>query len=498
MLGISFLISKLLGLARDNLLAAEFGAGTGVNPASAVYSLDVYYAAFRLPDLLFNLLSYGVLSAAFIPLFAELLKKEGRDRAFLFANEILHAIGGIVIIITAVLLIFAPQIVKPFVPGFDAVKFNATADLTRIMLLTPILFTIGSVAGGIQNVFNKFWGLSLAPIFYNIGIIGGIALFSKQYGVYGVAAGVAAGAMMNMLVQLPGIFRAGYTYIRPPRIWTNKVKEMIALSLPRIFGMSAAQLSLIIDTMIASTLAGGSIAVINFATNLQSLPIGLVGISVAIASFGTMSSMAAEGKMQDLINEITVNIRRILFLLIPLALGMLTLRLPIVRLLLGRGKFSSTDTILTANTMGILLSGLVFGGLIFVLARAFYALKNTKTPVIISTAAIILKIASTILLTKIFLFGTYGLALATSLADIMNAALLIIFLSKRLKTSIIDTKEIAKFVFSGLVMVGAVQLIFKLTTLTAAAVLTGIFVYLGMCWLLKCKDVKKLLTLRHE
>ena len=208
------------------------------------------------------------------------------------------------------------------------------------MLVTPIFFTIGSIAGGMQNALHKFLALSLAPVFYNIGIIGGIVFLSKTYGVYGVAIGVAIGAFLNMLVQLPSILKFGFRFSPSPKWWTARVREMVLLSLPRILGMSATQVSLIVDTIIASTLAAGSITIINFAANLESLPIGIVGVSVAIVSFGVLSSHAADQNMIEFKKEISTNLRKILFLLIPLAFGMFSLRFQIVKIVFEKGAFT--------------------------------------------------------------------------------------------------------------------------------------------------------------
>lgn len=500
LLGFSFLLSKILGLLRDNLLAASFGASAG----AGIFNLDTYYAAFRLPDLLFNLFSYGVLSAAFVPIFVEILKREGRGSAFRFSNEILHTLCLVVIAISAVLFIFTPQLVSLFVPGFDAENIKITVTVTRIMLVTPILFTAGSIAGGIQNAFSKFWGLALAPVFYNAGIILGIVFLSADHGVYGVAIGVSFGALLNVLVQLPAILRAGYKYMIPFRLWSSRVKEMIGLSLPRIFGMSVAQLSLIVDTIIASTLAAGSITVINFASNLEHIPIGIIGISIAIVSFGTLSGFAAESKIADFVALVSDNIRRILFLMIPLTLGMFTLRFQIVRLVLGRGKFSWTDTILTANTLGVFLAGLMFGGLVFLLARAFYALKDTKTPVIIGIIAVAINIGLSLIFTRVIELNTYGLALANVTANIINALLLLLLLSKKLRAPLLDSREIFKFIFAAFIMTLAVQIIkvifgeifpdidtyVELIAQTGVAALAGVFVYFGICWLMGCKDAQ--------
>lgn len=282
------------------------------------------------------------------------------------------------------------------------------------------------------------------------------------------------------------------------------MKEMVMLSLPRIFGMSVAQLSLIVDTIIASTLAAGSITVINFASNLEYIPVGIIGISVAIVSFGALSGFAAEGRTADFVALVSDNIRRILFLMIPFTLGMFALRFQIVRLVLGRGKFSWTDTILTANTLGVFLAGLMFGGLVFLLARAFYALKDTKTPVIIGIAAVVTNIGLSLFFTRAIELNTYGLALANVAANIVNALLLLILLSKKLRAPLLDAREIFKFIFAAFVMTFAVQIIkvtfgeifpdidtyVELIAQTGVAALAGAFVYFGTCWIMGCKDAQ--------
>lgn len=500
LLGISFLLSKILGLIRDNLLAATFGATGGIG----VFNLDTYYAAFRLPDLLYNLLSYGVLSSAFIPLFIETKKKEGESSAFRFANEIFLSVGLAILFVSVALWIFAPNIIPLFVPGFSAEDFQTTVDLTRIMLATPILFTLASVASGIQNAENKFLGLAVAPIFYNLGIILGIIFWSAGNGVYGAALGVSIGAFLHLLATLPGMFRLGFRFKLPAALWTARVKEMIALSLPRIFGMSVTQISLIVSTIIASTLATGSIVIMNFVSNLESLPVGMIGISIAVVSFGTLSAHAALGNMKALTSEVSENLRKILFLLIPATAGMIVLRFQIVRLLLGRGKFTWTDTILTADTLGIFSIGLAFGGIVFLLARAFYALKDTKTPVTIGIAAVVTNIGVSLVSTKIFHFETFGLAAANALANIVNAIFLLWFLTRRLRTRVLEIPEIMKFVVAALIMAALVQFtksafgnIFEdidtyieLGAQTGTAILVGAGVYFGMCRLLRCKNAK--------
>ncbi len=489
LLGFSFLISKVLGIIRDRLLASQFGAGNGEN--SAIFNLDTYYAAFRIPDALFHQLSYGVLAAAFVPIFVEILKKENRENAFRFASDVMRIAAILIAVLSIILFITAPYIIPIFVPGFSSEALEVTITSTRIMLITPLFFTIGSIAGGMQNAFHRFFALSLAPMLYNLGIIGGIVFLSKTYGVYGVSIGVAIGAFINMLVQIPAIFRTGFRFRFSSNWYTNRVKEMLILSIPRIIGMSVSQISLIIDTIIASTLALGSITVINFASNLESLPIGIIGVSVAVVSFGILSSHAAENNMVEFIKEISGNLRKIFFLLIPLAFGMFSLRYEIVKLVFEKGKFTDADTIITANTLGFFLIGLIFGGIIFLLARGFYALKNTKTPVIVSIIAVTINIIFSLLLTKIWKLETYGLALANSLADAFNSIVLLILLSKKLKTSIIDLKEIVKFFAAAVVMFIAVNLtkgyFDNLILQTIVSVVTGVAVYFSICFLLRSR-----------
>lgn len=493
LLGFSFLLSKILGLARDNLLAATFGASSG---GTGIFNLDAYYTAFRLPDLIYNLLAFGALSSAFIPLFAEIFEKKGKEEAFKFSNEIFHIVFGIVFIISVIFFFAAEPVMKLFVPGFSNVDRETAVGLTRLMLLTPMLFTIGSIAAGIHNARGRYAAIALAPILYNSGILVGIFFFAKKYGVYGPAIGVILGAALHTAVLLPGIFKDGLHLTFPRFQITNRVKEMVKLALPRIFGMSVTQISLVIDTILASTLATGSIAVLNFASNLESLPIGLIGVSVAVVSFGTLSGLAAEGKSEAFIVELKKNLRRILFLLIPISVGMFILRFQIVQLLLSRGKFSWHDTILTANTLGIFLAGLVFGGTIFLLARGFYALKNTKTPVKIGLFAVLVNLLLSILFTKIWPLGTYGLALANSTADALNAVLLAYALSAALKTAIIPLKDIGKFLLASFVMAGAVHLAktatgYILIDVTAATLL-GAAIYFWMCRRLGCQDAENL------
>lgn len=500
LISLSFLISKILGLLRDNLLAASFGASGG----QGKYNLDVYFASFRLPDLIFSLLSFGVLSAAFLPIFVEILKTKEKKDAFRFSNDIFYTLGTIVLGLSLILFIIAPVIVKIIVPGFTSENFAATVGLTRLMLISPFFLTIGSIAGGIQNSFHRFFGLALAPVVYNLGIIAGILLFPQNWGVYSIAAGVAIGAFLNMAVQLPGIYKLGFRLERFRAFWSQRIKEVLILSFPRIIGMSMSQLALVIDTIIASTLTAGSITVINFAVNLSTIPVGLIGISASVVSFGVLAGYGAEKNYGALAGSAAKTLRKILFLIIPLTAGMFALRLEIVKLLLGRGKFGSADVTITANTLALFLAGVIFYSLIFLLARSFYALKNTKTPVKISVTAAVINILLSLLLSKILHFGTYGLAAANAAASTINALALIVALQKTLGAPLLQWKEILKFFSAAVFMTVAIYLlknsgwpVFSIAADSALntavqitiCALAALIVYFGLCRCMKCKDM---------
>lgn len=480
LIAFSFLISKLLGLVRDALLAGAFGI-----------DLDVYYAAFRIPDFLFNLLSYGVLSAAFVPLFVERLKKNGEQEAHTFATETLYSVALAVLVISGLTALAAPWLISLIVPGFSEAQSAVAVNLTRLMLITPVFFTIGSIAGGVGNAQHRFWGIATAPVVYNLSIILGIIFLAPEYGVYGLTLGVIAGSMLHALVQIPDnitFFNLGRL-----RLFSASVKEMIRLSLPRILGMSVSQIALVVDVFIASTLTAGSITIMNFATNLEGLPLGLIGASISLVSFGTLSHFAASGDMKSLTKEIKTNLTRMLFFLLPVCVGMILLRSDIVELLLGYGKFSSTHVQITADTMGILLLGVIGGSSVLLLARSFYALKNTKTPVIISISIVALGIVLSVLLTHYFKWETKGLAAAHAVSATLHAGLLFTLLHRRLKTDLIEYAEIGKLLASTSVMAALVWIVHDFFPMWLA-ITAGIVSYTGAVVAFKSVEAKHGLT----
>lgn len=427
MIAVFSIVSKLLGFLRDRLLASYFGAGD---------LLDSYYAAFRLPDLIFNTLVLGALASAFIPVFTKLWPQE-KERALKLASTVLNYLVIILIFSGLIIFIFAPAIVKIITPGFSGDKLELTVSLTRIMLLSIIFFGVSNVIGGILNSFKRFFSFSLAPVFYNLGIIFGIAVLYKVWGTSGLAWGVVLGSLLHLLVQLPEVFKTGWRYQLTFKI-TSEVKKVFKLMLPRTIGLAGNQFNQLIITMIASTLTAGSIAIYNLANNLQSFPSSVFGVSLAIAAFPVFSEALGNGNQEFFKSVFSFHFRRILFLVIPLSMFILLLRAQIVRVILGAGNFDWADTYYTAQTLGWFIISLFAQSLIPLLARSFYALEDTKTPVIVSLTTIGLNVVGSYFLGR--KFGVEGLALAFSIASILNMMALMMIL--RLRLGYLDDKKI--------------------------------------------------------
>lgn len=494
----SSLISRFLGIFRDRILAGEFGAGA---------ELDVYYAAFRIPDLVFNLLVLGALSAGFIPVFKSLIKDSGCEKKFCrgddpnkkaweLASNILNILVIGLMVISVIGIFCAPELMRIVVPGFDNEQIRATSSLARIMFLSPLLLGISSIFGGIMQSFKRFFVYSLSPIMYNIGIIIGALFFADYWGVYGLAWGVVLGAFMHMAIQLPVAFRLGFCY-RPIINFRDKhLREIGKMMWPRTITLAITQLNLLVITIFASSLAEGSLSVFNFANNLQSFPVGIFGVSFAIAAFPSFSELAFKPK--KLVDNFSEVFRRILFFITPITVLIILLRAQIVRVVLGVGRFDWNDTIMTLETLSFFAVSLFAQATIPLLIRIFYARHNSKTPLFIGIAAAIVNIVGVWKFSS--LYGVAGLALGFSLANIFNFLMLWIVLHE--KFGDLDeariSRSVFKFITAGIFCAFAVQ--FSKYTVAAFVnmeklwgVLTqgfvsgamGIAVYCLVCYLLK-------------
>jgi len=421
-IGAASFVSKIIALFRDRIFAHYFGAGD---------VMDAYYAAFKIPDLVFNLLIVGALSAGFIPIFVELINKDKKE-AWKVTNTMINILGVLLIVISTILIIFTPQILKLVVPGFAGEKFALTVLLSRIMFISPILLGISSVVSGVLQSFKAFLIYSLSPIMYNLGIIIGALFLVPIFGNQGLAMGVVLGALFHLLIQIPLFVQHGFKY-QAIFDWKNSnVRKIFKLMLPRTLGMATSQINFLAITIIASTLASGSLAIFNFADNIQSVPTSIIGISFAIAIFPALSQMATNGENKKIIQHISETTKQIFFLIIPLTIIIIMLRAQIVRVVLGTGEFDWEATRLTFNALGIFAVSLFAQSLIPVLARSFYALQDTMTPLVTSIISTIINVIIAIYMSQ--KYGILGLIMTYSFSQIFQFALLWLLLRNKLGT----------------------------------------------------------------
>lgn len=430
------ILSRALGLLRDRILASRFGAGD---------DLDVYYAAFRVPDLTYNLIIVGALSAAFIPVFTGLITKEKEEDAWRLASGLLTFQVLSIVLISILLSVFAPQAMNLLTPGFSGEKLDEVVRLTRIMFLSPVFLGISAIFGGVLISFKRFLAYSLAPIMYNIGIIIGALFFVDYFGTSGLAWGVILGAILHMLIQYSAVRISGFVY----RFDWKKAKEdenlkrVFKLMVPRSLAVGVNQINLLVIMYFASKLASGSWAVFNFANNLQSVPLGLFGVSFSVAAFPMLSSSIAKGDRDSFVYIFSRTFRRILFFVIPGSVFIFMLRAEIVRIVFGAGEFDWEDTRATLSVLGFLSISLFAQSLIPLLARSFYALENTRIPFYVALFSEAVNILFVYLL--IGKFEVMGLAMAFSVSTILNMALLFYFLRRSFNG--LDDRNVANSVF---------------------------------------------------
>jgi len=464
-IAISSLFSAILALLRDRLLAANFGAGA---------ELDVYYAAFRIPDMVAMIMVMGAISAAIIPIFSSYLAKS-KEEAFYFLSNLINVFLISLIVVSGILMIFVPQILSLIAPGFEGAKKETAILLTRIMFLSPILLGISNIISGVLRVFKRFLVTSLAPIMYNLGIILGIIFFTPFFGVVGLALGVVLGALLHLLIQLPILSKAGFIPLRKINFFDPGIIKTVKMTIPRALGLAASQINLVVITAIGSTLAGGSIAVFNLAYNLRNLPINLIAISLATASFPFLSISFSEGKEEEVAERFSNVFRQIMFLIVPISLLMFLLRAQIVRIILGSGKFAWADTRLTAACLGMFAVGIGAYGLSLLINKTFYALHNTKIPAIVTSITIGVNIAlsyffvwalsfenffQNILVEVLDLGGidenrVIGLPLALALSGILQLLILTLFIHQKLR--FLKLKQL--FVYSIKIFVASLALV---------------------------------------
>jgi putative peptidoglycan lipid II flippase len=417
--GFGFLGSRLLGVLRTVAIADAFGSSP---------DLDAYFVAFRVPDLIFQVLAGATLGSAFIPVFARLYRQDGEDRAWRLASNVLNLVTAATAVLCLLALIFAPLLVPALAPGLgddigrhDELTAKAV-KLTRLMLLSPLLFAVSGMVMGILNARQRFFLSALAPMVYNLAIIFGAMVLADPWGVEGLAAGVIAGAGLHLLVQLPGLFRERMRYSFSFDWRDAAAREVGRLMAPRVVGLAAGQVNFLVTTFFASQVGAAAISNLTYAWLIAGLPVGLFGIALATAAFPRMADQVAGGDYAAMTETVSRVLRVVMFLTVPAAVGLALLRVPVTTLLLERGEFSAADTAVTASALAWYCLGVIPQAGVEIHSRGYYALGDTRTPVLFAVLAVVLNLVLSAVLFRSF--DEDGLAFAVSAASWVEWGLL--------------------------------------------------------------------------
>jgi putative peptidoglycan lipid II flippase len=436
--GSATLLSRIFGFIRDVVIAWFFGAGL---------SSDAFFVAFRIPNLLRRLFAEGSLSVAFIPVFTDMLTNRGKEDAFEMARSAIRLLSVLLVIVTIAGILMSPLIIRILAPGFSdsPEKLSMTIFLTRLMF--PYIFFIGMVAlsMGILNVLGHFAAPALAPVFLNISIIGSVFLISPHmtHPVTGLAVGVLIGGVLQLGFQVPFLINKGFYFWKMAKLFHPAIKKIGLLMLPTIFGAAVYQINILVGTLLASLLPEGSVSYLYYADRLVQFPLGIFAIATATAVLPSIARQASQEDLEAVRDTFGYAMKLVFFITIPSMVGLIVLREPIVALLFKRGAFDSKSTHLTAYALLYYSVGLWAFSAVRIVVSTFYALKDTKTPV--RTAAI--SVCVNIILGIVLMgpMGHGGLALATSLASMLNLGLLVKAL--RTKLGMLGLKTIMTSVY---------------------------------------------------
>ncbi len=379
LLGSFAFLSQILGLFRDRAFAHFIGPGP---------ELDIYYSAFRIPDLIFISIASLASITVLIPF---LLNKMSEERvtaeARKFLDDIFTVFFSVMVCVSAFAFFMMPLLVMYIAPGFSIEAQERVAELSRIMLLSPILLGLSNLFGSVTQLFRKFFIYALSPVFYNLGIILGVLFLYPSFGIPGLAGGVVLGAFMHFAIQAIASFQCGFMPRFSFSVNFSDIKQAVLTSFPRTLGLSFNSMALIVIVALASYLQDGSISIFNFSLNLQSVPLGIIGLSYAVAAFPTLSQSYSRGEVKEFKDHLKLAARQIIFWSLPVTFIFIILRAQIVRVILGSGSFSWESTRLVAASLAIFSVSVMAQGLIALFARAYYARGDTKRPLLINLLA---------------------------------------------------------------------------------------------------------------
>lgn len=480
-------ISKLLGLIRESVIAAYFGAN---------YQTDAYRVAFDIPSIITGVI-YAAIAITFIPVYSEFKNKTNEQRLY-FVNNLINIVVLLTAVIAALGIIFAPALVKIIAPGFNEETYNLSVRLTALLCPSIVFLALAYLANGFLQVNRSFAIPASMGIPLNLIIILSI-IFFYRFGIEALAIGSFVAMASQFLIQVPFIFKQGFRF-RPVMDFKEPgFKKVLALSIPVFISTAFNEVSILIDKMLASSLDAGSISVLDYAQKVNGIAGGIFFTSLAVVFFPELSHTSDDsGKFSK---TVTAGLKIVILIAFPIMAGLFILKFPIIKLLFERGAFDSSNTAITSTILGFFSIGIIGTGLTSILNRAFYSLKDTKTPMIIGVLAICVNVAFS--LTFVRLWGVFGLALASSLAVILCGVSLFFRIRKKVQVNyreigMLILKSAAATIVMGIFIyllniaginllddVGNVGLIIKLV-ITGGA---GIFAYAGILYFLKTEEL---------
>ena len=392
LLGFFALLSQLLAVIRDRLFAASFGAGE---------TLDAYFAAFRVPDFIFILGASLVSLSVLIPFLAK-RREEGKAAAREFLDSVFSAFFLLLVAASVVAFLLAPALIRLLFPGFAAEVAGAVSMFMRIMLLQPILLGVSNLFASIIQLERRFFLYAVSPVLYNLGIIAGVVFLYPALGLSGLAWGVVLGAALHLGIQVPAVFESGLLPRFRFPVNFALVREVLFASLPRALTLSLQNITVLFLTVLGALLGTGTIAVFNFAWNLQSVPLVIIGASYSLAAFPTLAGLWSRGARQEFLATVRAATRHILFWSLPSLVLFVVLRAQIVRAILGSGAFDWADTRLTAAALALFAVSVVAQSVWLLLTRGFYAAGKTQTPLFVALGGALMTVSCALVFTKLF------------------------------------------------------------------------------------------------
>src|SRR3989344_3311502 len=499
-IGVAVAISRLLGLVRYRLLASEFGHD--------IKLLDSFIAASVLPDAIFEVLIFGTIALAFIPVFSQYLSRDNLDRAWKLSSSMISFGLLIFFIFTIIVMIFAKPLAALIAPGLvakDPQTQILIARLLRVMLISQLFFVVSIFITGVLQSFQRFLIPALASIFYNLGIIISIIFLSPVIGIYAPAFGMILGALLHMVVQLPLVMSLGFKFNFNFDFKNKDVREMFLLMWPRSITLGLTRLSEIINIALASIATIGSIAAFNFAQVLQLVPIAFFASPISQAALPSLSIQHHSGKSEQFKKLFLESFHQILFLILPSAAILAILRIPAVRLVFGARELPWEITVLTGRILIAFSIGIAAQAVSLLLTRSFYALRDSTTPLRVSIVAIGTNIALSFIFIFVIKLPIIWLAVAYSVGQILNALGLLILLYRKVggfDFKSFFTPPIKMGIITAITAISLYipmklldQLVFDTTRtvglilLTTIATLSGLTVYILLSWIFKVEQL---------